>query len=410
MIGNIERRQYDSRDNRIETAYYNQNNSPTLGPDGYFRIVSSYDNRHNIIEQQYYDIANRLFAPKSYNYAIVRYQYDNRGNTIEVAYFNESQKPVSSNYGYATYRSEYDAMGRVVRQTFFDENGSPTKPSIMVPEGLVEYDKWGNIIYLAAADGSGNLIDNPNTGWSIRRRIFDIKGNQLEESYFDKDDNPCIEKNDKVHKITYTYNMQNNPIETRYYSTPTDLRKDEFAIYRQKYDESGDLVEDTYFNWQDKPFNAWGVWHKVVYSTDAQGNRSCKIYQVNGSLYGMQRYNRLIGRWEWVDTSNTTTNTTNSSSAWREQAQTWSRACPIELDGTNYVITSISLQSNGFEMKLRYPDVSKYNISNAQLGEYQDGVRNLVDGLKKQINMPAGTRVTVIAVDRAERELYRITI
>ena len=406
LIGNMERYQYDSRDNRIETAYYEQNNKPALGTKGYFRIISIYDSRNQEIEQQYYNTANQLFVPKTDNYAMIKYNYDTKGNTVEVAYFNEHEKPVCKKEGYATHKSEYDAMGRIIRQTFYDENGQPTKPSVMVPEGLAAYDKWGNMNYLAAADGHGKLIDNPQTGWAEKRWIYDIKGNLLETAVFNKNNEPCIDKEDDAHKIICTYNKQNKRIEEHYYSTSEDLRKNNFAIFRQKYDEQGKLLEETWFNYLDKAVDAYNMVHKRIYTYDEQGNPVYRRwYKANGSQIGTQKYNKQTGQWEVV---NTPSPSPVPDSNWRQFFQTMSDKCPHQASD-ELEISSITINSNGCDIVLRYKEISKYNISDTELEEYKDKAKEIAKSLKQESGMQGNTRVTIICVDKAKRELFRIT-
>ena len=401
LIERLTRYHFDSRDNLIETAYYDQNNNPVISADGYFRVVSEYDNRNNIIEMRYYNTANRLFAPHTDNYAIVRYKYDIRGNNVEVAFFNDLEKSVLKKDGYATHRSEFDAMGRIIRQTYFDENGNPTNPSVMVPEGLIGYDKWGNVNYLAAADGHGKLINTPN-GWAISRRTYNIKGNLLEIAYFNKDDAPTINGNENAHRITYTYNSQNQKIEESYYSSTNELRRENYAITRYKFNEQRKVSEMTFFNYQDKAVDYNNIAHKFVYTYDTNGNYSLlRRYKANGALEATLRWNSLIQSWEFVDTDAPT-------ALWQKQVQKYAKACPYSIDDEKE-IRSIALTANGFEMQLRYVNVSMFNIAESKLGEFRNEAREIATNLKRELNMPANARITVIGIDRVNREMYRIT-
>ena len=390
--------QYDSRDNQTEIAYYDQNNNPTLGMEGAFRIVSEFDSRNQEIEERYYNTANRLFAPKADNYAIVRYKYDNRGNNVEAAFFNESEKSVCKKEGYAMHKSEYDDMGRIIRQTFYDENGQPTKPSIYVPEGLAGYDKWGNMNYIAAADGNGNLINYPQTRWSVRRTVYDIKRNMLEEALYDYNDNPAVDENN-AHKRTCNYDRLDRLIEERFYASPDELRKEPFAIRRYKYDEQGRLIETTHFNDSDKAVDVNNIAHRLVYSYDEQGGKSMKRYKVNGSLESTQKWNEQTETWE-------SENKTQAS--WRTSIQAFSDDCPIQVSN-QLEVTSVTLKSSGCDIVLRYKEVSKYNISDAEQEALIDEVKAFAARLKQETEMPRNTRVVVIVTDKAQRELFRIT-
>lgn len=408
----IERYQYDSRDNQIETACYDENNNPVLGKNDYFRIVSKYDDRNQEIEQRYYNTNNRLFAPKTDNYAILKYGYDNRGNIVELACLNEFEKPVSKKEGYATHKSEYDAMGRIIRQTFYDENGQPTKPSVMVPEGLVEYDKWGNMNYLASADGYGKLIDNPHTGWTVKRWVYDIKRNLLEVAVYNKDNEPCIDKDEDAHKITYVYNKQNKKTEIRYYGTDNALRKSDFAIERCKYDEQGLLIELTLFNYLDKAMDYNNFFHKIVYTYDAERNPLYrKYYNVNNKLVQTTKYNKQTGEWLRVDAASfsaASSSTNSNSDNWLENWQKIADKCPFAVS-TEVEIVSVTLSTNACAFTVRFIEISKYNISDSDLDNKKNEAQTLAQYLKKESKMPGNITLTLIAVDKAKRELFRIT-
>jgi hypothetical protein len=303
-------------------------------------------------------------------------------------------------------------MSRIIRQTFYDENGQPTKPSVMVPEGLVKYDKWGNMNYLASADGHGKLIDNPQTGWSIRRWTYDIKGNMLEVAVFDKEDKPCIDKEDESHKITYAYNKQNQNIEARYYSNPTDLRKTSYAIVKCQYDEHANLIEQRWFNYLDKAGNfLFNAVHRVTFSYDTQGNELYrKYYNVNNTLLLTEKKDKQTEKWIVVSNSTPTPSkySPSSPSNWQENWQTVAGSCPYTIDSETE-IASVTLTSNGCLLTVRFIETSKYSITDDDLETQKNGARKLAQYLKKQSGMPSNVTLTLIGVDKAKRELFRIT-
>ncbi|MDR1169629.1 MAG: serine/threonine protein kinase [Prevotellaceae bacterium] len=461
LTGYITRCKYDRHDNRIEIACYNQSNKPVFGEYGYFKLVSVYD-RNQEIEQKYYNSDNILFAPESDNYAIVRYKYDSRGNRIEVCFFNKHDKPVCKKDGYATHKSEYDPMGRIVRQTYFDENGQSTKPSVMVPEGLVGYDKWGNMNYIASADGNGNLIDNPQSGWAVKRWIYDIKGNRLEVAVFDKDSVPCIDKSNNAHKITciynkhnnameeyyysdadnlrktdfamikyryneqnlvaekhyysdagnlrktdfamikYRYNEQNLVTEERYYSDADNLRRTDFAIIKHRYNEQDRETERSWFNYLGNPVNYLsGFYCKVTWTYDEQGNYLyVKFYNTGKTLLLTRKWN---GK-EWV---NVTSPVPAPANGWRQYMQNVAANCPFDLD-SGILCTSVSLSSGGCTIQLQFTGVSKYRQTADELEACRDFARQFAESAKEAAKMPSSVRLTVVGIDKSKIEFFRI--
>jgi serine/threonine-protein kinase len=246
----ITRYKYDDRGNRIETAYYDSSDKPAISPNtGYFKLASVYDDRNHEIERRFYDARENLYFVQAEGYAMAKYEKDNRGNTIKVSFFDASEKPLRlADGGPAVRVNEMDAMGNLVRVVWLDENMNPTNPAYNIPEALYKYDKWGNRIYYALADGSGKLMVNVN-GWAVERSEYDIRGNRIARSFYDESDKPCLNKQDNAHKIEWTYDKRGNAAETRYYDASVSLRKDAYAIEKNKYDEQQRLIECAWYDY-----------------------------------------------------------------------------------------------------------------------------------------------------------------
>jgi serine/threonine-protein kinase len=377
----IIRYKYDKHDNETETAYYDKNNRPDY-TKGYFKVTNTYNERNQIVECRYYDSTGKL-----------TFVVDNAGK-------------------YAVMKNEYDPIGRIIRQTYFDENGKLTPVPVHIPEGLIKYDKWGNMNYRATADGYRKLINNPQTGYAIERWVYDIRGNKLEEAVFDRDNKICTDKNN-THKITYTYNKRNENTEIRYYSSPTDLRKENFAIIRMKYDTQGNRTEYAYYNQSDKAIDyVEGVAHKAVISYDGQNPLYKKWYKANGTLLLTQKWNGK--EWTAVNSSSASSNPTSSvtsmqSSNWREPFQELAKRCPYTMNNETSEMLSVVLSSNSCTMTKRYIDISKYNISNSDLEQKKNIETAWMQEIKRKTKMPNNAILTLICADKAKRELFRIT-
>ncbi|MDR1459807.1 MAG: hypothetical protein LBI60_06305, partial [Bacteroidales bacterium] len=407
LIGTVERRVFNSHDDIIERTYFDANGNKVLS-GGYHKLVSFYNERHQEIEARAYNTNEELVNVPS-GYSIMKAKYNKQGLITEYATYNTFEKLVTSG-GYALRRMEYDAMNRIIRETYFDEDSKPTNPAVQFPEILYGYDKWGNQNYKAYADGSGNLIDKENG--SIRRTGYDIKGNEIEASVYDKTDKPALDATG-VFKITYAYNKQNKVTEKRYYVVD-GLRKNNYAIARQTWNGQGQLTEITYFNHLDQAVNMKNsqqieIAHKFVYSYDEQGNYLyLKRYKVNGSLDATMKWNKQAEDWEFVTVADSTP-TPVSSSIWRTSFQELAKKCPYSLSNEEGVeMMSITVTSNSCTVTKRYLEISKYSISNSDLEQKRSKERAWVQDLKKAANMPSNTTLTLIGIDKAERELFRI--
>jgi hypothetical protein len=433
----IERRKYDDRDNCIEQALYDENNKLALNNAGYAKVTYLFDDRNQEVEKRYYNEKGSLFVNSDEGYAIQKIEYDNKGNETKVSYLNAAEKPLKrikkGSYAYATQIKEFDTFNRLARATFFDEKGNPS----ILPKGKVEdgapseilygYDKWGNINYMAHADGSGNLINNAN-GFAIARTERDIRRNLLSESYYDKDDKPCadtqgnvhkrvwsydkhnrwiefscydvnnkpcINKEDGIHKIERTYDAQGNIIEDRFYDASVSLRKDNYAIEKNKYDEQKREIERAWYDYLDRPFNnSLAGGHRRVNSYGELGIIYRTYYAVNNTVTAEWKYDPRTDQW-------------TRSDGWRRDFANTMRRLPLTLDDYT-TVTAITISGNTCAWTLCI-DFSKYELSGEDMLTLENEGRELAEFLWEDYKMPGNATLVVIGLDNARRELYRVS-
>jgi serine/threonine-protein kinase len=395
----IARYKYDKFDNQTEFSVY-ENDIPATNSSGYFKTISVYNERNQELEISYYGVDNQLIILKDKKYAKVVYAYDDRGNVVQISYLNTDNRPCNSYDGYSSFKKEYDAMNRVTRELYFDVSGKPTSPEIMVPEGMVKYDKWGNMIYIAAGDGHGNLI-NSKDGWAIKRTEYDAKGNVLKTEYFDKSDKPCLY--DGQCKIESRYNSRNKCIETKYYDEKGGLRSTKYAIVRYQYDDMDRQIEMAYFDNQDRPCNNDNGQQKIIFSA-YEGNTAqvAKIQNAKGETIGNYRY--INGKWTSTDQNNSQ----KAISDWHSILHAEQKKCPQELKGGK-IISSIQLFNNSCTITIKYVEISLYNLEESELTEKKNDIDKMVQEFKAAAEMPRDTKLTLIMVDKANREVYKAT-
>lgn len=405
------RYKYDKFDNEVEFAVFDKNNNPAMNSLGYFKYVKKYNERNQEVEVCYFGKDNKAILLDGKKYAIVRYEYDNKGNKIQTSFFDVHDKPCINNEGYAIYKNQYDAMGRLIRQTYFDGNGVPTQPAVMVPEALVQYDKWSNRVYIAWADGNGGLIIHPQLGYAVQRSEYDIKGNIISVSYFDKEDKPCEGKTEKYSRKESIYDKENRNTENRYYAANGNLRTSDYAIERAEYNEKGQLCEYSLYNYQEKPVNCSDGYHRYTITyTDEGYYKEQKYYKANNTLFASFTYNPKTEEWKRTDSQQSATREVDNQSEWRTYWQNLIPECPADI-GNNMEILSISLpKSNACFVTMRLVEISKYNISDSELQEIKDASIETAKNFKSLSGMPNSAKMTLILVDKAKRELHRVTI
>lgn len=401
----IERYKYDNLDNKIEYSVYKEDNTPTL-ENGHHRNITSYNERNQDIETRYYGIDGKLILVKGKGYAMVKYEYDNKGNHIQTAYFGVDEKPCKCDDGYSSNKNEYDMMGRLINQKYFDIDGKSTTIVDYVPEGIVKYDKWGNMVYIAAGDGSGNLITNPKTGWAILEREYNVRGNMLNEAYFDPDHKPCFSKDGNYWKIESIYDNKGYQTETRYYNINGELRSTSFAIYRNKYDDAGNRVEEAYFNKDEKPCNGLYEWHKVVYVYTNNKASTCTVYNSKNTVTG--KFNRINE--EWVSQSSNVNEKTNSSSnssgnSVKSLIDELAKQCPYQMSD-EVELTKAYMEGSVGVLFFRLKEISKYDLSEKSKSEKTESLKQIKKNLSK--DLANGSKMKLIINDKSNRLLFEL--
>lgn len=287
---------FDKLDNCIEESYFNNGNAVDCY-NGYHKVTHIFNSRNQIMETRYYDKNSQLTLTTNEGIAILKNEYDNKGNRIKSFYYGIDETPIVSKEGWASSTYEYDALGNTIKQCFFGIDGNPTDPKVMVPVGICEYDKHNNMVYLAAQDGNGNFIKNPNTGWAISRMEYDNRSRLVSQAYYDEYDKP-VKINNGCHKTIYKYDANGNKTEEAYYGTdgkPTLVNG--VHIEKYMYDDNGNLTLYALYDRSGKPTNCDAGFHKIVITYDNGTPVSRKFYTATSSFLASQSYDKVRGEW-----------------------------------------------------------------------------------------------------------------
>lgn len=409
------RYKYDERDNLIEYAFYDANNKPDVNVDNIHKSVSVYNNRNQEIEVRYYNVQGRLTIHKGHKYAIQRNEFDDRGNLVHQAYLGTDEKPIRCGQGWASSDMEYDGLNRVVRQLFYDVDGKPSNPSVMVPEGICSYDKWGNINYVASADGHGKLINNPNTGWCIKRQVYDLRGNVIEESYFDSKDKPVNSKEVGCHQVKYAYTSAGDRTELAYFNIDGSPSNGLYGYHREvdKYNDKRQLLTMAIYDAKGRATNGTVGFHRIdlTYNTDGVAVTR-KFYTAAGALMGMQRWNGS----DWVNVEQQSSASIPSAPAssgsqgnWKQMVAELNNELPLDLgdEAKGLIIQSFKVTgADGCQLIFKLPR-SKYEISASDMSAYSAAVEMFVDKMKSE-KLPSSVDIEGVLYDSKGRVLYRV--
>ena len=377
----LARYKYDEHDNEIEFSLYDGSGRPAINSLGYHKYIAQYNNRNQCTELSYYDTKGQLTDFSNKGFCIKRMEYDVRGNCVRHAYFDKSGAPAiytGDNEGsYSSTVFEYDNQGRVVREFFFDKEGIPTKPSVMVPEGIVKYDQWGNRCYIASADGQGNLIYNPKTGYSYVVKEFNSSSKLLSESYFNEKQQPMLCR-DGFHKKVCTYTKSGQEESEAYFGTDGQpMFINGFHKMTYLYSESDLITEYRCLDKNDKLTNCAAGFARVVVTYKEGGIPSTRTYySASGSV--LRKENYVAGEWTQVED-------------WRGNFNNnFANQLPIDLEDNmdNLVVRKARIVSSSRADVTFVCPRSKYDMSKSQISTYQNYVTQLLDFIRTECKLP----------------------
>lgn len=398
------RYKYDSNDNVIECAMFDDNMNPSLNSSDFHRYTCLYNNRNQRIETKYYGKKGELVKYNGDKFAIRRDEYNDRGFNTKTSYFGTDERPVTCKQGWASSIQEFDAMGQTTRRLFYDAAGKPTDPKTMVPEAIFKYDKWGNTIYTAVCDGNGNLIMSPNDGWSIFKSEYDSRGNRLSVSFFDEKEKP-IKSKDGYHRVQTTYTSFGKEKEESFYGVNGEAVNCNDGYHRSVYEfnENHNYLTYKLYDTKGNPTNCKSGFQKIewIYGDNPNTANTRKYYSSNGSVIYAESWNGQ----EWVP---------DRTTVLRTFASNINSSCPLDLgeDWGGMVLTSVKVISGSsvqFNIKIPY---SKYELSTDNINFFKESATNLTSYLKAELGQYVSlSGITAIAIvsDKAGRELCRIT-
>ena len=402
----IIRNKYDKSDNLLEYAVFSTR-GPALNSNNIHRSITVYNSRNQEIEIRYYDTKGNLTLYGQEKIAIQKNEFNDKGDKVKTFYYGTNLKPIKCTEGWSSSTYEYDVFGNIIKQCFYDVNGQPTDPKVMVPVGICKYDKWNNRIYLAAQDGKGNFVINPNTGWAIQRAEYDSKIGKLSSSaFFDEKDRPMLSR-EGYHKIKYQYDSKGNTTEQTLWGIDGKPMLC-FGFHKEifTYNEFNKLVSDALYGITGKPVNCNAGFQKMTIDYNDEKIASVrKYYTAGGKLFATQYWNGT----EWV--SNMVSTNTYPSSAWIQKMTQLNAELPQRFENDNIgggVVINKVLQTGDTSCQITFKsEISKYELSNNQVDNLKLMVDHLVGELKKELN--AGVKVNGILYDAKGRTLYSVT-
>jgi len=196
----------------IRIRYAHADDSPAVGPDGWYRCIIDRDDNGQITSIKYYDV-NENQIDRGASYAWEERTYPDE-NTVAVTRYDMDGNKVTDKAGVATLvRIMQD--DRVTRERFLDENGQPTVNELGAGVVVYGYDHAGRLetVTFQTVDG----VTAPcNAGYAGYRDALDEDGATLSRTYLGPEGLP-VEIGDGYCEIRYIYDAMKNLTGKRYY-------------------------------------------------------------------------------------------------------------------------------------------------------------------------------------------------
>lgn len=205
-----------------------------------------------------------------------RLTYDTRGNNIRDECYLGDVKTLRSDRSHSTF-VEYDTRNQPLRWSTYGPSGSVILNNLGFARANFRYDSNGNRISIATVDKNEKLILNVY-GWARVDQKYDENSNMVESAYFGADEQLRMVGN--VARVVWEYDSRGNAIrisrfdakneeistsnrtfdrQGRLTSEKSEKQGQPIPIagtiyeYRQRYDERGRMINQTYFGKDGKP-------------------------------------------------------------------------------------------------------------------------------------------------------------
>jgi YD repeat-containing protein len=216
-------------------------------------------------------------TPSRQGYARVRFQYDHRNNITAVSYRDRNDRPTVSREGFARLTRSYDDEGRLTVETYLDGSGQPTWGRDGFSRVVWAYHAlpgWRWKIEVSYQGPAGAPMPH-REGYVRRVTVEDVRGDRIEEAYFDGEGKPVLHAVYGYARFRARYDERGNRIEQITYGV--DDRPIAMAGHnagmRWSYDARWNKIEEVWLGADGRIASSRDGFARVVYGYDERGNR-----------------------------------------------------------------------------------------------------------------------------------------
>lgn len=268
--------EYDSESRCTSCSYYGKDEKLTSTPSGVARVQYAYDKSGNIIKYEYFGTDGKTRVNSKDGYAVEEVRYDELGNMKEILHYNVALAPCVGD-GFFLKEYEYDPStnfntviryynaARNVTNTLhfqYDANGNITAEWKTLANGVLsgavehnEYDSNNRISRTYWTNMGGTKRNSPDGAFAERRLKYDERGNVAEQTFFDAAGRPACD-NMRTHRRIKKYDSQNNYIYEKNLGTDGKPVRGANAYPEAdvKYDVRGNIIRIECLDGYGKPY------------------------------------------------------------------------------------------------------------------------------------------------------------
>jgi YD repeat-containing protein len=113
-----------------------------------------------------------------------RFDYNDAGDITHFTVENLNGQLSNLYWGWARFENTYDEQGNLIERVMYDQDDEPLG-GMSVPVTQMVYDDHGSVVERKYMDIDRQLINNPQTGVSIEKYIYDELGHPVDTLRFD---------------------------------------------------------------------------------------------------------------------------------------------------------------------------------------------------------------------------------
>jgi hypothetical protein len=231
--------------------------------------------------------------------ASVRYDYSSEGYITRTHYYDQSGNSTPGKDGAFIKQLKYDKLGRRIESTSLWKDGRPMNDMDGNAEGRFAYDDYGNVVSSENIDAVGNPTEsNKNHVYRTSLR-YDERGNAIETSLRHANgDSNLIAGLCKL--VRASFDERGNGVEGYCVRQDGELSTMGWAVTKNKFDDDGQPVEQTYFDRDGHPVLGPGRAFRDTFNYDTDGNiTELASYGTDGSpIINIMDFHKKISKFK----------------------------------------------------------------------------------------------------------------